>query len=299
MPTDEADPRPGRWSWYVPATACGELPSSGSTPRHQPTRWRRSSHRLHRRNREVIGPDPDLIHPGQRLAVPPRPHRSQPPTHPRSMTGDTDDRPAPSLCSSPGADGERPGDSRARLRQQRPIHPGARPPRATRGPCRAGGVRASVRQRRRRGDRRRPGSEPAAPVDHRAGLRRPAAPRGTARRARRRATGGCGACAARCAACTCSARRPRPPRSACTCVTASARERSQRGSSSWTAVGAAPPSSSGESTTDFASQPPGRAVRLVGPPGAPWQRLYFLPEPHGHSALRLIPAYGSPALVTV
>ena len=34
-------------------------------------------HRLHHRNREVIGPDPDLIRPGQRLAVPPPPHRSQ------------------------------------------------------------------------------------------------------------------------------------------------------------------------------------------------------------------------------
>ena len=32
---------------------------------------------LHRRNRGVIGPDPDLIRPGQRLAVPPRPSRSQ------------------------------------------------------------------------------------------------------------------------------------------------------------------------------------------------------------------------------
>ena len=33
-------------------------------------------HRLHHRNRGVIGPDPDLIRPGQRLAVPPQPHRS-------------------------------------------------------------------------------------------------------------------------------------------------------------------------------------------------------------------------------
>jgi len=32
--------------------------------------------RLHHRNRGVIGPDPDLIRPGQRLALPPRPHRS-------------------------------------------------------------------------------------------------------------------------------------------------------------------------------------------------------------------------------
>lgn len=31
--------------------------------------------RLHRRNREVIGPEPDLIRPGQRLSVPPVPHQ--------------------------------------------------------------------------------------------------------------------------------------------------------------------------------------------------------------------------------
>jgi hypothetical protein len=31
---------------------------------------------LHRHNRKVIGPDPDVIRPGQRLAVPPRTHRS-------------------------------------------------------------------------------------------------------------------------------------------------------------------------------------------------------------------------------
>ena len=31
-------------------------------------------HRLHRSNRHVIGPDPDLIRPGQRLAVPPSEH---------------------------------------------------------------------------------------------------------------------------------------------------------------------------------------------------------------------------------
>ena len=33
---------------------------------------------LHHRNRGVIGPDPDLIRPGQRLAVPPGPTRSEP-----------------------------------------------------------------------------------------------------------------------------------------------------------------------------------------------------------------------------
>ena len=40
-------------------------------------------HELHHLNRGVIGPDPDLIRPGQRLAVPPRAHRSWPhPPHP-------------------------------------------------------------------------------------------------------------------------------------------------------------------------------------------------------------------------
>jgi hypothetical protein len=34
-------------------------------------------HDLHRRNRGVIGPDPDLIRPGQRLSVPRRPNASQ------------------------------------------------------------------------------------------------------------------------------------------------------------------------------------------------------------------------------
>jgi LysM domain len=40
-------------------------------------------HRLHHRNRGVIGPDPDLIRPGQRLVVPPKssPFLAQP-THP-------------------------------------------------------------------------------------------------------------------------------------------------------------------------------------------------------------------------
>jgi LysM domain len=42
-------------------------------------------HRLHHRNRGVIGPDPDLIRPGQRLAVPPPGQRSwlNQPTHGR------------------------------------------------------------------------------------------------------------------------------------------------------------------------------------------------------------------------
>ena len=39
-----------------------------------------------------------------------------------------------------------------------------------------------------------------------------------------------------------------------------------------------------------AAQPAGRAVRPVGPPGAPWHFLNFLPDPQGHSALRPMPA---------
>src|SRR5687768_6235854 len=30
----------------------------------------------------------------------------------------------------------------------------------------------------------------------------------------------------------------------------------------------------------------GRPQSCHAPPGPPWQRLYFLPEPHGHGALR-------------
>ena len=42
-----------------------------------------------------------------------------------------------------------------------------------------------------------------------------------------------------------------------------------------------------------------RAVSPVGPPGAPWQRLYFLPDPQGHSWLRPTSANSSSALVAV
>jgi hypothetical protein len=71
--TDPSDPgivvRPGDSLWEL---ARGRLPD-----------WVEAADvadlvdRLHRRNRSTIGPDPDLLRPGQRLVVPPNPH-----THP-------------------------------------------------------------------------------------------------------------------------------------------------------------------------------------------------------------------------
>ena len=51
-----------------------------------------------------------------------------------------------------------------------------------------------------------------------------------------------------------------------------------------------PPSPGSHSSHVGRAQPLARAVSPVGPPGAPWHFLYFLPEPQGHSALRLTPA---------
>ena len=226
-----------------PATPCGGSRSSGSgraATDQDGGRARRTAPTA--RNRAVIGPDPDLIRPGQRLAAPPARHRPSPTTTP---TGD------PMTASSPAPPSPVPmasvqgtlaldygSDVRATPLPDLRLVPGR--------PRRARGLRAPVRQRRRRGDRRRPRSEPAAALDHRAGLRRPAAPVRAARAHHARTTAAYGGCAARCAACTCSARRPRPPRSACTSATASAPAPSRRGSSWSTAAGAAPPSSSAE-----------------------------------------------------
>ncbi len=71
---DEADPRPGlvvRPGDSLWRIAERHLHSSASADEVAAL-----VHRLHDRNRGVIGPDPDLIRPGQRLAVPPRPDRS-------------------------------------------------------------------------------------------------------------------------------------------------------------------------------------------------------------------------------
>ncbi len=59
--------RPGDSLWRL---AAADL-APGAQPRHVAARV--SS--LHRLNREVIGPDPDLIRPGQRLDRPPLPRR--------------------------------------------------------------------------------------------------------------------------------------------------------------------------------------------------------------------------------
>ena len=61
---------PGDNLWRI---AQGRLQSSAS-----PREVAALVHDLHHRNRRVIGPDPDLIRPGQRLVVPPRPSRYEP-----------------------------------------------------------------------------------------------------------------------------------------------------------------------------------------------------------------------------
>ena len=67
-PRPELVVRPGDSLWRI---AEQRLHSSAS-----PGEVNALVHRLHQRNRGVIGPDPGLIRPGQRLAMPPRPHRS-------------------------------------------------------------------------------------------------------------------------------------------------------------------------------------------------------------------------------
>jgi nucleoid-associated protein YgaU len=59
--------RPGDCLWRL---AAADLPAEASAARVT-TRWQT----IHRLNGAVIGPDPDLIHPGQRLVLPPRPVR--------------------------------------------------------------------------------------------------------------------------------------------------------------------------------------------------------------------------------
>ncbi|MDP2772311.1 MAG: LysM domain-containing protein [Nocardioides sp.] len=60
---------PGDSLWSLAATALG----AGATDAEITAEWQR----IHQLNREVVGADPDLIRPGQRLVLPP-----SPPTHP-------------------------------------------------------------------------------------------------------------------------------------------------------------------------------------------------------------------------
>ena len=151
----------------------------------------------------------------------------------------------------------------------------------------------AVRPGRGRDRRRRPAGQPAAALDHAGGLRRPrAAPllvaRGRRRAARRRA--GCSRCAPQVRSVHASLRRADDvvEVSVHVALRPALPGASPPGSSSATAAGVvhrAPASSR-------RAQPLTRAVRPVGPPGAPWHCLYFLPEPQGHSALRPTPANG-------
>lgn len=59
--------RPGDSLWSIAAAALGPDADQGEVSTH----WRR----VHELNRDVIGPDPDLIHPGQHLLLPDRPVR--------------------------------------------------------------------------------------------------------------------------------------------------------------------------------------------------------------------------------
>jgi hypothetical protein len=71
---NEADPRPGLV--VRPGDSLWRIAEQRLQPSPSIDAVAALVHRLHQRNRGVIGPDPSLIRPGQRLAVPPRPHRS-------------------------------------------------------------------------------------------------------------------------------------------------------------------------------------------------------------------------------
>lgn len=56
--------RPGESLWSIAATATGEAPDDGEVAAY----W----HEIYAANRHLVGPDPDLIHPGQLLRLPPK-----------------------------------------------------------------------------------------------------------------------------------------------------------------------------------------------------------------------------------
>ena len=175
---------------------------------------------------------------------------------------------------------------------------------------------AALRAGRGRDRRRRPAGLPAAALVHPRGVRRPRPPR-PAGRPRRRAPARAGPGAAGAPA---GGRRahllpvpPASPRSASTCATArrsralaarfellrrplavhrprvcltapagAVQALSRVLRTSRTAVECPMPrGASGPVAPELPGQPLTRAVSPVGPPGAPWHCLYFLPEPQG------------------
>ena len=207
--------RPGDTLWGLAATRSRpDAPDAAVTDRWQ---------QIYRVNRAVIGADPDLIRPDQRLRLPPA-LRGVPmsPFHEKvvPLRSAGAGRPAsrarsPSTCI-PGTTRRTPPEASGRAGADVvPID------RHVRRPARA--VVAPLRAGRRRDRRRRPAGHPAAALDGAERLRRPGPP-GAARRPRRRPAGrartGSSRCARRCSACTPASSPATPPRSAPTCATA-------------------------------------------------------------------------------
>ena len=69
-PVSDVDPRRGGVLVVRPGDSLWRLAAERAGPRAPDGEVARLVRRLHQRNLGVIGPDPDLLHPGQRLAVP-------------------------------------------------------------------------------------------------------------------------------------------------------------------------------------------------------------------------------------
>ena len=68
LPAD--DPPPERVVLVRPGDTVWDIAAASLDPRADAAEVARAAHRWYLANREVIGPDPDLIHPGQRLVAP-------------------------------------------------------------------------------------------------------------------------------------------------------------------------------------------------------------------------------------
>ncbi|GGO77764.1 LysM peptidoglycan-binding domain-containing protein [Nocardioides deserti] len=74
-PDDAAPERAGRTHVVRTGDTLWSLAAADLSPAADAADVTRRWHRLHQLNRAVIGDDPDLIHPGQRLHLPPAAHR--------------------------------------------------------------------------------------------------------------------------------------------------------------------------------------------------------------------------------